>query len=415
MRVADTRQQRRSDYADSDIRLSASRKHRPDYGIVILTAILLCVGLIIMYSISPALAAQGGNVSHTHFVSRQAVAVILGLLAFFAVSRVPLDFWVRWQKPLLILALILSLASIANGDIGNRWIPLGTFSFQPVEFVKFICIVVLAGFFVRLIESGKGARLDALRPLMIAFAAFGIVIVGLQRDLGSAIVLMGISGVIIFIAGWPLRQLLLFAGIAIAVIFIAISSTQYRSDRLLTFLQPEKDCVDVGYHACQAMIAVGSGGVLGLGLGQSVQAYGYLPEAENDSIFAIYAEKFGFVGALVLLGLIGALLFRILNVMQRAPNRYAQLVTAGVFAWLCIQAVINIGAMVGLLPIKGITLPFISYGGTSLIFAMAGVGLVFQISKYTTMRSQHFLPMMSGSDDRRQNQTPTYSVSRRSM
>ena len=147
----------------------------------------------------------------------------------------------------------------------------------------------------------------------------------------------------------------------------------------MTFMNPERDCANVGYHACQALIAVGSGGVAGLGLGKSIQADGYLPEAENDSIFAIFAEKFGFIGVVALLSVLGALLIRILNIMQRAPNLQTQLICVGVFTWLGVQSFINIAAMVGLLPLKGITLPFVSYGRTSLVSFYLGIGIVLNI------------------------------------
>jgi cell division protein FtsW len=161
---------------------------------------------------------------------------------------------------------------------------------------------------------------------------------------------------------------------------------------------------------------------MGVGLGRSIQAYGYLPEAENDSIFAIYAEKFGFIGSVALLGLYGSLLLRILNVMQRAPTRAMQLITTGVFTWFAVQGTINIAAMLGLIPLKGITLPFISYGGTSLIFSMAALGLVFHISKYTLMRKASFTPPKQKGDTRdedsrhwRRDSRPRYTVTRRSL
>ena len=152
----------------------------------------------------------------------------------------------------------------------------------------------------------------------------------------------------------------------------------------MTYLHPTSDCQTTGYQACQALITIGSGGMFGLGLGRSVQAYGYLPESANDSIFAIYAEKFGFIGVSVLLGLFMALFSRLKNILERAPNAYTRLIATGILAWLSTQAIINIGAMIGLLPLKGITLPFISYGGTSLVFVTAALGLAFNISRYTS-------------------------------
>lgn len=396
------------------------RKHRPDYGLLVIASVLLGVGMIVMFAISPALAAQGGNVGDNYFVSRQFIAIILGFIAFLVASRVPLAIWERWQKPLIVVAFLLSVATIVLGGMANRWIQLGALSFQPVEFVKFVLIIAGASFLARVANEGKAAKLTALKPLLITFAVFSVVLVVLQRDLGSTFVLASMAGAMAFMAGVPMKRLLLFGLAALVLGVAAISTTQYRRDRFLTFMQPERDCVNTGYHACQALIAVGSGGVFGLGLGRSVQAYGYLPEAANDSIFAIYAEKFGFVGVVVLLGIYGALLFRMLNIMQRAPNRMTQLVCVGVFTWFSIQAVVNIGAMVGLLPLKGITLPFISYGGTSLIFSMAALGIVFQVSSYTTMRRSSLgfeNERVEHEDSRhwRRDSRPRYTVTRRSV
>lgn len=395
------------------------RKHRPDYGLLIIASILLGIGLVVMYAISPALAAQGGNVSDNYFVSRQFIAIILGLAAFWFTSKVPFSFWERWQKPLIVVSFLLCIATIALGGLASRWIQLGAFSFQPVEFVKFVLVVLLASFLAKAAESGELKSIKALQPLAITFAAFGFVIVILQRDLGSAFVLLAITAIMAYMAGLPMKRLLIFGGVALVLLTVAIGSTAYRRDRFLTFMQPERDCADAGYHACQALIAVGSGGVLGVGVGRSVQAYGYLPEAANDSIFAIYAEKFGFVGVVALLMLIGSLLLRILNIMARAPNMATRLICAGVFAWLGVQAAVNIGAMLGLLPLKGITLPFISYGGTSLIFVMAALGLVFQISMYTSMRkslgrSAEGAGTYESTHDRRRNSRPYYSNPKRS-
>lgn len=398
-----------------------TRRHRPDYGLVIIATILLFIGLIVMYAISPALAAQGGNVSDNYFVSRQLIAIVLGFIVFWFTAKIPIAYWQKIQIPLIYGALALSLiAFMFGGALNARWIQLGLFSFQPVELVKFVLVLFFAAFLAKFISSGRHT-IKELRPVVILFAIFGFIIVVLQRDLGSAAVLMGMIATMSFIAGLPLARIVIIVCIALAIIFLAISSTQYRRDRLLTFFQPERDCSAQGYHACQALIAVGSGGVFGVGVGRSVQAYGYLPEAENDSIFAIYAEKFGFVGVVVLIGLVGALLMRILSIMQRAPNRHTQLIVAGVFGWLAIQSIINISAMIGLLPLKGITLPFISYGGTSLLFSMAALGLVFQVSAYTNRRKTVFNDTVSERSDNedthnwRRNSRPRYTVTRRSI
>jgi len=406
------RQARQPSFANPQV-----RRHRPDYGLVVIASVLLVVGLIVMYAISPALATLSSGANDSYFVIRQFIAIILGLLAFFVASKIKLDTWFKWQKPLVVGAFILSAATIVLGGIGNRWLHVNIISLQPVELVKFVLIISGSFIMAKAVREGKISKLSVLKPLLIGLVVFSTLIIVLQRDLGSAFVLLCMAGIMAFVAGLPLKRLMTLGGIALIAVILAISSTAYRRDRLMTFVQPERDCLDVGYHACQALIAVGSGGVLGLGLGHSVQAYGYLPEAANDSIFAIYAEKFGFIGVVILLALFGSLLLRILNIMQRAPNKTAQLVCAGVFSWLGVQTLINIGAMVGLLPLKGITLPFISYGGTSLIFVMAALGVVFQISSYTSMRKSSIsFDEERGSDEGdshwRRDSRPRYTVTR---
>jgi cell division protein FtsW len=220
-----------------------------------------------------------------------------------------------------------------------------------------------------------------------------------------------------FVAGLPMRKIVLIGVGILAVLFMAVATSEYRQHRLATYLNPTQDCLNHGYQACQALIAVGSGGMVGLGLGNSVQAFGYLPEAEHDSIFAIYAEKFGFLGVTVLLGLLLAFFARIKRIMERAPDDFSRLLVVGIFTWLAVQAIINIGAMLGVLPLKGITLPFISQGGSSVVFVMALVGIVFQISRYTLYsvpRQTEGVNRRTGYEnrsDRRRNRGPYYPSS----
>ncbi len=195
--------------------------------------------------------------------------------------------------------------------------------------------------------------------------------------------MFAIMGVMAFVAGLPMKKVAIISAIVVVGVVLAIVSTPYRRDRITTFMNPTSDCQDAGYQACQALIAVGSGGVVGLGLGNSVQAYGYLPEPANDSIFAVYAEKFGFLGVSVVLGLYLALFSRLKRIIERTADPFSRLFVVGFLAWVSTQTIINIGAMIGLLPLKGITLPFISYGGTSILFIMAAMGVVFHISRYT--------------------------------
>ena len=366
---------------------SQTRRHSPDYWLLILTVALAAVGIIVVFSISPALEVEKG-VNGGQYVLRQIIAVFLGLVLFFAASSVPMNRWKSLYKPLLILAAlatVLALAMPVNAQYpAHRWIRLAGFSFQSVELLKFAGILWLAGFLSWRVSNGLISNLGkTAKPLLIIFFGTGFVVAGLQSDLGSFGVIVAIMLAMVFAAGMPMKKVLI-ALVAVALVgILAISTTPYRRERLTAFLHPESDCLTTGYQACQALIAVGSGGMIGLGLGRSVQAYGYLPEAENDSIFAIYAEKFGFIGGVALLGLFAAFFTRIKKVMERAPDDFSRFVVLGILVWLSAQTVINIGAMIGLLPLKGITLPLVSYGGSSVLMVMAALGVVFQVSRHT--------------------------------
>lgn len=366
---------------------TGQRRHRPDYILLVLSLILVVIGLIVIYSISPGLGAQK-HVSDNYYTGKQILAILLGIGAFIVTSAVPLNLWRHLEKPLIIAAAVAAVAVRLFGERVNgayRWIQIGGLSFQAVELIKFALLIWLAFFLADSVRNGTlDSPKDTFKPLIIAFLVIGFVVAGLQSDLGSTGVIVAMMGTMAFVAGLPLKRVLMIVGIIVIGVIFAVSTSAYRRDRLLTFLHPEQDCLNVGYQACQALIAVGSGGMFGKGLAHSVQAYGYLPEAANDSIFAIYAEKFGFVGVVVLICLLMALFTRLKYIMERAPNIQTRLLMAGILAWLSTQALINIGAMTGLLPLKGITLPFISYGGTSIIFVSAIIGLAFNISRYTT-------------------------------
>jgi cell division protein FtsW len=363
------------------------RRHRPDYWLLLLTIAIIAIGIIVVFSISPALEVEKG-VPGSYYVTRQLIAVGLGVVIFAIAAAIPLPQWKKLAMPLIAAAGVATLITLilpVNAEYpAHRWIRLGGFSFQSVELLKFALIMWLAGFLAyRMERRTMGDAVKTLRPIAIWLVGAGIIVAGLQSDLGSFGVIVAVTGIMAFVAGLPMRRILLIGAIIAVGVAIAITSTPYRRERLATFINPERDCLVSGYQACQALIAVGSGGMIGLGLGRSVQAYGYLPEAENDSIFAIYAEKFGFLGVTVLLGLLIAFFTRIKKIAERAPDDFSRLVVVGILVWLSTQTIINIGAMIGLLPLKGITLPLISYGGSSVLFVMAALGVVFQVSRYS--------------------------------
>jgi cell division protein FtsW len=367
---------------------TVGRQHKPDYWIVVLSALLLTIGLVVVYSISPGLAASQ-HISQNYFIAKQLIAVGLGIVTFLVASYIPLSVWRKLAVPLVVAALagclIVMLTPINAQYPAHRWIRVGSFSFQVAELIKLALLVWLATFLTKNWKEGKLANFNAvLKPLLILLLALGFVMTKLQSDLGSAGVIIAMMAIMAYAVGVPLKRISLIAALVVVLVGLAIASSGYRRERLSTFLHPESNCQTTGYQECQALIAVGSGGIFGLGLGYSVQAYGYLPEASNDSIFAIMAEKFGFVGTVGIVVIYAVFLARLKHIIERTADQFSRLLVVGVMAWLSTQMIINIGAMLGLLPLKGITLPLISQGGTSLIFITAALGLVFQVSRYTS-------------------------------
>jgi cell division protein FtsW len=370
-----------------EVGAQVARKHKPDYILLLISAVLLALGLIVLYAISPGLSAQK-NVGENYFVTKQLTAIALGIGAFIFTAHTPTAMWRKFERPLVITALIVALAVRVVGEQINgayRWIQVGGMSFQAAELIKFALLIWLAGFLTDKIMNREIQDFTKIsKPLFTVLGLIAVIVAFIQSDLGSSGVMVAMIVAMVFVAGVPMKRLLQVGVIIFVAGALLISTSSYRRGRLATFINPSADCQSAGYQACQALIAVGSGGIAGLGLGRGVQAFGYLPESQNDSIFAIYAEKFGFLGVCVLLGLFLAFFARLKKIIEHTPDIYSRLLVVGVLAWLSTQTLINIGAMTGMLPLKGITLPFISYGGTSLVFITAAIGIVFQISRYTS-------------------------------
>lgn len=400
--------------------MNLGRRHRPDYWLPVLATFLLAVGLVVVYAISPGMSAMR-NVSEGYFISKQFIAIVMGVVAFIILSKIPYQWWRKVVKPLIIAAVISAAAVQLFGEEINgahRWVQFGGMSFQAAELIKFALLIGIAD----MLSSRKSeGQLDSMnrtfKSLLIVLGLIALVVGVLESDFGSTAVMTAMMGAMMFVAGVPMKRLL-YAGLAVVIgSAILILPSDYRRDRMSTFFNPTADCQNTGYQSCQALIAVGSGGMFGLGLARSVQAYGYLPEAANDSIFAILAEKFGFFGVTLIISTYALFFSRLTRIIERAPDDFSRLLITGMLAWFSIQSFINIGAMIGLLPLKGITLPFISYGGTSLLFVTGALGLAFQISRYSSL-SNRIKEGEQGSESlayRRGNRRPYYaSVSRRS-
>ena len=365
------------------------RRHRPDYQIVMIAGVLLMLGMIIIYSVSPALSQRLlGDYSENYFVYRQFINICIGLVGFFIASQIPMQLWKRVLPLMIFVSALVTVAMFIPGigisqNGATRWIGVGPLSFQPVELMKITTLFYLAFFLGEKSDDDINDASKTALPVGLMLLGLSFLIVVVQRDLGTMMSIAAIAFTLLFIAETPLKHFGTLVGLMTVGAVLSIALFPHRIARFLTFLNPTDDLQGAGYHVYQALIAIGSGGFTGLGLGRSVQVYGYLPEAANDSIFAVWAEKFGFIGALVILGLFTFLLYRLYVLVRDGRDKPSSLVAAGIMVWFASHIAINIGAMLGLLPLTGITLPFISYGGSSLLFMLIALGIAFQLSRYT--------------------------------
>ncbi len=371
---------------------SPVRAHRIDYVIALAVTILLAAGLVMMYSISPILSHKlTGSADRNYYFMNQIMFVGIGVAGWILATALPYTIWRKWAPKLLVAAVVSLVALLIPGlsqssHGATRWIQIGPMSVQPAEILKITLILYLALWFEKR-QSDIRSFWDGFVPFAIMVGTACFVIVVLQRDMGTMMVLALSAMGMFYAAGMRTSHLgYLLAGSAAAG-WAAIALFPHRLSRITTFFDPKcndpKYALDTSLHVCQALLGVGSGGILGLGLGHSIQVYGYLPEAANDSIFAIIAEEFGLIGSLAIIGLFGVVVYRGLMVARAAPDVFSRLVATGISLWLLFQAIINIGAMLSLVPLTGIPLPFISYGGTSLVVSLFGVGILLNISKYT--------------------------------
>lgn len=386
--------------------VGGQRAHAPDYQIVLYMGLLMLIGLVVMYAIGPQRAnvlnnAQGANFSDTYFVVKQVISLVLAIVAFVIVSKVPFRWFQKNAEKILIIGLalcvllvlfgnILDLKSIAQCSLGAcRWFELGPLgSFQPAEFLKFGVLVYLATFLSVRIRQGllNDVQKTIIPVIGVTLVALFFVVI-LQKDMGTGLALASIVASILMVSGVSRKigAQLLIGAVILGIISVVIAP--HRIERILTFVQGDNQSAtadDTGYHIRNAMIALGTGGLFGRGIGNSIQATGYLPEAINDSVFAIMGETFGFIGVTVILGLFTALLMRLLRITDHMPDMAMKLAVAGIFGWLVAHVVLNVASMVGVFPLTGITLPLLSFGGTSMIFITGALGLAFQLSRYTS-------------------------------
>ena len=354
-----------------------------------LVTVFNLLGLVMVMSASSVVARDEYG-SSWYFVLRQAAWAAAGALVLVVIARVDYHRWRRYAGPFLVLSLVLlALVFVPGVGVGangaTRWIGTGTFSIQPSELAKLALLIWVADLLARRAAYMHNTR-ATLRPVIVVLAAFATLVM-LQPNLGTTMVLAAIALALCFVAGAPAGPL---AGSTTAGLLAAVGLAlvePYRRARVLTFLDPWADPMHKGYQNIQSLVGVASGGLFGSGLGASRAKWGYLPYAHSDFIFAIIGEELGLVGSTVVVGLFVLLAIVGVRIALHAPDRFGLLLATGVTAWFCVQAFVNIGAVIGILPITGVPLPFVSAGGSSLVFGMAGAGLLLSVARQATVRA----------------------------
>ncbi len=359
-------------------------KNKSDQILAITTFALIVFGLVMISSAGVAISQNRFGDGYYFFKHQLFFGVLPGLFFMFIAQKIDYHFWKKIALPFFLLNLVFLILVFIPGmglklQGASRWIKLGPFSFQPTEMLKLSIILYLAAWLEGKKEQGADF-FEGLIPFLAILGVVGFLIIK-QPDMGTLGVIVVISMAIYFLSGAKLQHLLGMFGLGIAAFFALVKFESYRMDRLLVFLHPELDPRGVGYQINQALLAIGSGGLFGLGLGHSRQKFNYLPEPVGDSIFAVICEEIGLIGAMVLVSLFIIFAMRGLKIAKYAPDTFGKLVAVGITSWIIFQALINITAITGLIPLTGITLPFISYGGTSLVFSLVAVGILLNISK----------------------------------
>lgn len=364
------------------------QRKSPDFVLFLTVMSLLSIGVVMVFSASEYSTMVTHDDSFFYF-KRQLIWALLGLLAMRIVMKY--NYWQlkNYVLPILIMAVLLLILVLIPGigrevNGAQRWIGVGPIPFAPAELVK-LCIIIFTAYGLSRQKDQVQTFSKGVFPYLLV-ASFAALLILLQPDLGTAVSLVGIVVVMIFVAGARISHLATIMVTGFAAVIVAIVLEPYRLKRLTSFFDPWANSQGDGYQVVQGLYAIGSGGFLGLGLGQSKQKFLYLPESHTDFIFAIIGEELGFIGASLVIMLFAVFIWRGLKIAIAATDPFASLLAAGITGWVGLQAAMNMGVVTGFLPVTGITLPFISSGGTSLLFFMVGVGVLLNISQYNTAR-----------------------------
>ena len=365
--------------------------HEPDWWLLAILMTLVMFGMVMVYSSTFGIAIAEGGTPHQYLV-RHVVAAGIGMLGLIIASQIDYHWLRRLAFPAMVASLFVLAALIFVPGLGTEvfgaksWIFVGSVSIQPSEAAKLALVLYLASWL-----SGKGARVKSFSYGMVQFAVVMGLLIGLvmlQPDLGTSVLLATVGLAMFFVAGANLFQFASSLILGGAMFLTLALSASYRRDRLLVFLDPESDLRNLGWQLFQARLALGSGGLFGLGLGASRQKFTWLPAPHNDAIFAIIGEELGLVGCFFVLVLFCALGLRGFQIAKRAPDAFGALIAVGITTWIIFQAMFNIGGVVTAIPFTGIPMPFISFGGSSLIVVMTAVGILLNISRQTVRQSR---------------------------
>jgi cell division protein FtsW len=363
----------------------AKARSAPDLWMIAATLGILAIGVVMVYSAS-AVAAFHDYGDSFYYVKRQLLFAVLGVAAMFAMMNVDYTVWRKWAVPalficfgMLVIVLVPGLGVVRGG--ARSWLGIGSFGIQPSEFTKLAMILFLAKLLSeqhnQITEFTKGL----LPPLGIMGAAFALIM--LQPDLGTGAVMIGASLLVIYVAGARIAHLGGLALIGIIGFIGLIAAAPYRLLRITAFLDPWQDPLGAGYQSIQSLYAIGPGGLVGLGLGMSRQKYNYLPEPQTDFIFSILAEELGFIGGSLLLLLFLLLIWRGMRTAITISDPFGSFLATGIVGIIAVQVLINIGVVIGLMPVTGVTLPLVSYGGSSLTLLLTALGILLNLSRYS--------------------------------
>ncbi|MCK4802232.1 putative lipid II flippase FtsW [bacterium] len=355
--------------------------HRGDIFLLSVVLFLVFIGVVMVFSASAIVSHEKFDTSYL-FLIKQIIWTVMGVFLMLVLARIDYNKLQKFSRPLMVFSfsLLVLVLLIEPGEI-KRWLKFGMVNFQPSEMAK-ICLIL----YIADVLDRKGSKLQdfkkGLLPIL-AVAGIFLILIYAEPDLGTAVILGLVVLAMLFMGGVRLSHLLSLVLASIPLLYFAVFHVGYRRERILTFINPWADAQRIGYQIVQALLALGSGGFFGKGLGASRAKLFFLPEPYTDFIFSIIGEELGFLGASLIIFLFVIIAWRGLHIATRAPNQFGNLLAAGITFLITFQAVLNISIVTACLPTKGITLPFLSYGGSSLVFSLAGVGILLNISRQT--------------------------------